>query len=594
MVKRLPFNRLLSLGLAILLVVSLFPTSAMAADVTDETHAHEEAAETVESAALLSGTVGESAVTWSFVESTGHLMISGSGDCARFSSADDQPWAHLRGEIREVWFSGMDALSITDLAYWFEGCTALTCAEIPYTTSVIGTDAFANCPSLTAVNFYYYDTDSFTITPGAFASDSSVQTEIRLITTQQSTIFKIAEYDWDADNRAVSYFDVYSYGHLADCMLGACTCSSCSSYTDVFPDDEEEHRYYVCCSGCDAMFWLRNEAHSFTGGYCTVCGESEPAPSVCYHYSTYKSYSGCYWDEYCNDCGAWIDSGGSHSYSYGSWQYYSTSQHRREQTCSSCGDTTYDYGSHSTSTKYEKYSDAQHKTGRYCSSCSSYVGSTSYANHSLTYGSWSSYSASQHRRAKNCSLCGYSGYEYANHSLTYDAWSSVDDSQHKRTASCSCGYSTTETGSHADTNSDGSCDSCGYLMARFSVTVPASLTLAVSKHGEVFCAEDVAIVNNSTAAVKVSGVTANAVNGWTLVPYETNMANVKVNARHIGLFLNGAVTLATGTTEALALGSGWTIEKGEELPLNCDAVVSAYSEPVEEQVLTLVFVLNWA
>jgi len=487
-------------------------------------------------------------------------MISGSGDCKRFVSADDQPWAHLRGEIREVWFSGMDALSITDLAYWFEGGTALTWAEIPYTTSIIGTNAFADCPSLTAVNFYYYDTDSFTITPGAFASDSSVQTEIRLITTQQSTIFRIAEYDWDADNRAVSYFDVYSYGHLADCMLGACTCSSCSSYTDVFPGDEEEHKYYVCCSGCDAMFWLRNEAHSFSGGYCTVCGESEPAPSVCYHYSTYKSYSGCYWDEYCNDCGAWIDSGGSHSYSYGSWQYYSTSQHRREQTCSSCGDTTYDYGSHSTSTKYEKYSDTQHKTGRYCSGCSSYVGSTSYANHSLTY----------------------------------DAWSSVDDSQHKRTASCSCGYSTTETGSHADTNSDGSCDSCGYLMARFSVTVPAALTFAVSKHGEVFCAEDVAIVNNSTAAVKVSGVTANAVNGWTLVPYETNMANVKVNARQIGLFLNGAVTLGTGTTESLALGAGWAIAKGDSLPLTYDAVVSAHSKPVEEQVLTLVFVLNWA
>ncbi|MBE6931658.1 MAG: hypothetical protein E7463_15420 [Ruminococcaceae bacterium] len=131
-------------------------------------------------------------------------------------------------------------------------------------------------------------------------------------------------------------------------------------------------------------------------------------------------------------------------------------------------------------------------------------------------------------------------------------------------------------------------------MARFSVTVPASLTLAVSKYGEVFCADNAGIVNNSTAAVKVSGVTANAVNGWTLVPYETNMANAKVNARQIGLFLNGAVTLTTGTTETLVLDTGWTIAEANSMPLSCDAVVSAYSEPVSEQVLTLVFVLNWA
>ncbi|MBQ1232869.1 MAG: hypothetical protein IIX86_04990, partial [Clostridia bacterium] len=101
-------------------------------------------------------------------------------------------------------------LSITDLAYWFEGCTALTTAEIPYTTSVIGTNAFANCPNLTILQFYYYDTDAFIIVPGAFTVGTTVETEIRLVTQQQTALLAIAGYDWAADNRDVGFRDVYS------------------------------------------------------------------------------------------------------------------------------------------------------------------------------------------------------------------------------------------------------------------------------------------------------------------------------------------------------------------------------------------------
>ena len=34
-----------------------------------------------------------------------------------------------------------------------------------------------------------------------------------------------------------------------------------------------------------------------------------------------------------------------HSYSYGSWEEYSSSQHRREAYCRNCGATDYDYAS---------------------------------------------------------------------------------------------------------------------------------------------------------------------------------------------------------------------------------------------------------
>ena len=499
-----------------------------------------------------------------------------------------------------------------------------------------------------------------------------------------------------------------THATASDCGISGCSCTGSCSWKYTYSSlGSSQHRRYLECTGCGWQSFLYDDlSHNMSGGVCSDCGYSDGSGggsgdsggSTCYHTYTYKNYWNCTWDEYCEDCGAYLGSGESHSYSYGSWQYYSSSQHRRTAKCSDCGDSSYSYGSHYTTRKYTQYNASQHQYGRYCSACSSYVGSVSYLDHSFTYGAWTSYSASQHRRTASCSTCGYSKYEYANHSLTYGNWTvseganyssrhertvscscgystteyeahklygvsdykylddtrhmrkeecacgypcevysahsysttkeSVSDSQHnviktcslcghfttvseahsfaygewseysetqhKRAVSCSCGYSATEYADHADMDGNGECDACGYLMARFSVTVPSSLTLAVSEHGEVFCAEDIAIVNNSTAAVRVSGVTANTVNGWTLVPYETNMAATKVDAQQIGLYINGAVTLATGTTEALVLGTEWTIEKGEELPIICDAVVSAYSEPVSEQVLTLVFVLNWA
>jgi hypothetical protein len=131
-------------------------------------------------------------------------------------------------------------------------------------------------------------------------------------------------------------------------------------------------------------------------------------------------------------------------------------------------------------------------------------------------------------------------------------------------------------------------------MAHFSVTVPASLSLIVSKQGEVYAAANAAIVNNSTDAVKIIGITVSTAHGWTLAPYTTNMANAKVDNKLIGFSLNNTATKSSANTEALFLAGDWTIAKNGSLPLTYDAVVSAMSEPVSEQVLTIVFVLDWA
>ena len=75
------------------------------------------------------------------------------------------------------------------------------------------------------------------------------------------------------------------------------------------------------------------------------------------------------------------------------------------------------------------------------------------------------------------------------------------------------------------------------LIPVFSVTVPAALSLTVSEQGEVYAANNAAIVNHSTAAVQVTGVTVSAVNGWTLTPYDTDMASQKaVSYTHLDVY----------------------------------------------------------
>lgn len=207
-------------------------------------------------------------------------------------------------------------------------------------------------------------------------------------------------------------------------------------------------------------------------------------------------------------------------------------------------------------------------------------------------GDWISISKTQHSRQVDCDICGYSGTQTAQHSFQYGAWSDYSDTQHQRQVTCrECDYVGIQLAAHSDQGNDGDCDTCGHQMSHFSVIVPATLNLTVSKDGEVFAATSAQIVNNSTGAVRVTNVTLSTENGWQLVPYSTNMADVKVDAKRIGFALNGAESDGSAT---LPMSGSWVIAKDAALSLDYDAVVSATSNPINEQVLTVVFVLDWA
>ena len=760
--------RKLSALLLVLCMIFSLSVAAFAAEADAHTvydSAPEEAAASAET--VTSGTIPGSKIKWELNEHN-WLMISGSGDCEPFASKADQPWAAYRDQITQVWFDDMDALHITDLAYWFEDCISLTTAEIPSTTPVIGKHAFYNCPKLSTLTIYYGEDILESIGEDAFwrKTDSGDTLYIGYIIGYPKSSVPFYDYDWADSNRNNRYFyDLY--GVYSDTPTAGGTmstpgvsvtstgsiignCPSCGkyafqgTYVEV-AHSSRGHANYNECNSCHYVQYLgtyTTKSHgsgAYGSGTCPDCGshtwvlQSQQAATCTSN--GYRSYSCA-----CGQTKSETIYASGHSYSYGSWEQYSSSQHRREAYCRNCGDSDYEYASHSMSYgSWSNSSSSQHSRTASCRTCG--YSTTDYGNHSYSTGSWSKYSDTQHRRSKTCSGCGASTYDYANHSYSYGSWVSDSETQHKRTKTCSaCGDSGYEYADHTDANGDGKCDDCGatvsltikwdagtnggtidgktsitttgkpnatataptstpvktghafkgwYTSASggslyntvtitaaktfyaqftansytltwdlgngtteetkqtygekltlpteptrknaeflgwfteanggtqvdantiyktdgdstyyahweitevFSVTVPVTLPLVVDESGEVHTGS-AEIINASTGTVVVSSVSISTKNGWQLVPYTTDMAHAKVDAKQLGFKINDAQTNKTGDTEIFSLTSPWEIAENSRLPLSYDAVVSAVSKAVTEQeVLSIVFVLEW-
>ena len=145
-----------------------------------------------------SGSCGTS-VSYSYVESTHTLTISGTGDMADYGNQDGQPWKDYRSSITRVDINSgvtsigsnafaqctnmsyvnidMDVTSIGNNAFSgsgltsinipssvtslgegaFEGCELLSCAIIGDDVASIGDDAFSNCPKLETILVSQYN-----------------------------------------------------------------------------------------------------------------------------------------------------------------------------------------------------------------------------------------------------------------------------------------------------------------------------------------------------------------------------------------------------------------------------------------------------
>ena len=445
--------------------------------------------------AATSGTIPGSKIKWELNEHN-WLMISGSGDCEPFTSKEDQPWAAVRDQITQVWFDDMENLQISDLAYWFEDCVNLTTAEIPGTTPIIGRHAFYNCPKLSTLTIYYGEDILESIGEEAFwrENDSGDTLYIGYIIGYPKSSVPFYDYDWAGSNRNNKYFyDLYGIYSDTPAAVGIMSapgisvtstgtiignCPSCGKYSfqGVYVEvahSSRGHANYNECNACHYVQYLgtyTTKSHgsgAYGSGTCPECGShtwilqnEQAATCTSNGYRTYSCACGQTKSETIYSSG--------HSYSYGSWEQYSSSQHRREAYCRNCGDSDYEYASHSMSYgSWSNSSSSQHSRTASCRTCG--YSTTEYGNHSYSTGAWSKYSDTQHRRAKTCTSCSASTYDYADHSYSYGSWAKADDTQHKRTKTCSaCGDSSEEYANHVDVNGDGKCDDCG---ATVSLTV---------------------------------------------------------------------------------------------------------------------------
>ena len=490
------FKKFTAFVLALCIVFSL-SVAAFAAEA-DEHTVYESAPEeeiTVQSAeAATSGTIPGSSIKWS-LDSKGWLTISGSGEAPVFTSADDQPWSAVREQITEVWFEDVETLTIPDLAYWFEGCVNLTTAELPLAPT-IGKHAFYNCPKLSTLTMYYGETVLNSIGEEAFwrENDSGDTLYIGYIIGYPKSSVPFYDYDWAGSNRNNKYFyDLYGIYSDTPAAVGIMSapgisvtstgsiignCPSCGKYSfqGTYVEVAHSSRGHANYNGCNSCHYVQylgtytTKSHgsgAYGSGTCPECGshtwvlQSQRAATCTSN--GYRNYSCA-----CGQTKSETIYSSGHSYSYGSWEQYSSSQHRRTGSCRNCGATDYDYASHSMSySSWSNSSSSQHSRSATCRTCG--YSTTEYSSHSYSTGSWSKYSDTQHRRTKTCSGCGASTYDYADHSYSYGSWVSDSETQHKRTKTCSaCGDSGYEYADHVDADNDGKCDDCG---ATVSLTV---------------------------------------------------------------------------------------------------------------------------
>ena len=124
-----------------------------------------------------------------------------------------------------------------------------------------------------------------------------------------------------------------------------------------------------------------------------------------------------------------------------------------------------------------------------------------------------------------------------------------------------------------------------YVAMTFSVTVPAVLPVTVGADGTVTVASDAAIINGSEGAVKVTGMTVNAANGWTQ-DNTFNAAAVPVDSKVFAFYAQ-----TDDDTDVV----NQTIAANGNLALDYEADIPAQSGSIDgKTIANVIFTVAWA
>ena len=265
-------KRLLSFVLAVLMIASLLPATALAADIAD------------------SGTCGAegdgSNLTWT-LDSEGVLTISGSGDMHGYD-LPGAPWYGSRSRVK----SAVIAEGVTSIGGCaFYDCRSLTSVTIPDSVTRIGSFAFDNCRSLTSVTI-----------PNGVTSIGTAAFDYCTSLTSVTIPDSVTSIDWDAFYYCTSLTDVYYAGSEAqwkaisissngnDDLLTANIHYNYVSHTHSYKDvvtaptcTEKGYTTHTCaCGDSYRDSYVGALGHDYVGGVCTRCGAkaSDPQPGT--------------------------------------------------------------------------------------------------------------------------------------------------------------------------------------------------------------------------------------------------------------------------------------------------------------------------
>jgi len=416
-----------------------------------------------------------------------------------------------------------------------------------------------------------------------------------------------------------------------------------------------QHRREAYCRNCgDSDYEYASHSMSY-GSWNNYSSSQHSRTATCrtcgYSTTDYgnHSYATGAWSKYsdtqhrrsktCSGCGASTYDYADHSYSYGSWVSDSETQHKRTKTCSTCGDSGYEYADHTDANGDGKCDD--------CGATVSLTVKWDAGTNGGTIDGKTSFSETVKPNSKPTApgsvpvKTGYTfkgwftaktgGSLYSTVTITSSTTFYAQFAANKYTVTWDLGIGQSETTEQTYgeklllpkdperknaeflgwfTEKDGGTEVTANTVFKetaattyyahweitelFSVTVPATLPLVVDEAGKVYVAS-ASIVNNSTGDVMVSSVSVTSKNGWEFVPYSSNMAKAKVDAKQVGFKINSSETSKTGDSEVFTLAAPWTVKEADALSINYDAVVSAVSQPVTgQEIMSVVFVLEWA